>query len=296
MELQQQQLREQTERTDAVTRLFVRVNVATYVICKNQADPNVIAYFQRAIYFGAPTVDSAVHSPPTIDFFECWKRGTGGFQTGVAMCKKYMGGAGVEWAQEVIERVLQHTGVSVSNPEGVWQRFSLRVADMDRFLNGPDGHPLMEERIHPHLALEYRKNPLFDPAIQAGSQGPEGMDSMQVDASVSYYFEKLSSDQDEVRRKAINTRLRWLYRTIKLWLSVHGMVDLSKKLELHSTFTRLYDSEDESYTGYSEVYGSDSAEYMADPWRGPLNLADADECTLDESQLGDMGWMGGGFY
>ena len=72
------------------------------------------------------------------------------------------------------------------------------------------------------------------------------------------------------------------------------MVDLSKKLELHSTFTRLADSEDESSTGYSEVYASDGAEYMRDPFHGPMVLADANECTLDESQLGDMGWVDGG--
>jgi hypothetical protein len=264
VQLQKHQLQEQTERTDAVTRLVARVNVATYVICKTQPDLKVIDYYYRAIFSPVPTVDSTVHSPPTRDFFKHWNHGTGFFQTGVARWNQYMGGAGVEWAQEVLARVLQHTGVSVFNPEGVWQRFRLREADMDRYLNGPDGYPWIEERIHPHLALEYRTNPRFDPAIQAGSQGPEGIHRMQVDASASYYFENLSSDQDEVRRKAINTRLRWLYRTIKLWLSVHGMVDLSKKLELHSTFTRLADSEDESSTGYSEVYASDGAEFTPD--------------------------------
>ena len=161
MQLQQQQLREQTERTDAVTRLVARVNVATSVICKTQPDPKVIDYYYRAMYSREPTVDSAVHSPPTREFFEHWKHGTGFFQTGVARWNQYMGGAGVEWAQEVLERVLQHTGVSVSNPDFVWQRFSLREADMDRYLNGPDGHPWIEERIHPHLALEYRTNPRF---------------------------------------------------------------------------------------------------------------------------------------
>ena len=58
MELQQQQLREQTERTDAVTRLVARVNVATYVICKTQPDLKVFDYYQRAMYSGEPKVYS----------------------------------------------------------------------------------------------------------------------------------------------------------------------------------------------------------------------------------------------
>jgi hypothetical protein len=70
------------------------------------------------------------------------------------------------------------------------------------------------------------------------------------------------------------------------------MVDLSKKLELHSTFTRLDDSEDESSTGYSEVYASDGAEYMPDPFHGPMVLAD--NWTLPQLVLGDMGWVDGG--
>ena len=265
MQLQQQQLREQTELTDAVTRLVARVNVATYVFCQTQPDFTVIDYYYRAIESRKPTVDSAVHSPPTIEFFEHWNIGTGCFQQGVERWNQYMGGAGVEWAQDVLERVLQHTGGSVLTPGYVLEQLSMRLALMDQSLNGRDGPPWIEERIHPHLALEYRANPRFDPATIRPYWGlPEGIDRMQVDASASYYFEKLSSDQDEVRRKAINTRLRWLYRTIKLWLSVRGMVDLSKKLELHSTFGRVYDSEDESYSGYSEVYGSDSAEFTLD--------------------------------
>jgi hypothetical protein len=292
VQLQKHQLQEQTERTDAVTRLVARVNVVTYVFCQDQPDLKVVDYYYRAIESRKPTVYSAVHSPPTREFFEHWNIGTGCFQTGVARWNQYMGGAGVEWAQEVLQRVLQHIHVSVLTPGYVLDRLSMRLADMDGFLNGPDGPPWIEERIHPHLALEYRTNPRFDPAIQAGSQGPEGIHRMQVDASASYYFENLSSDQDEVRRKAINTRMRWLYRTIKLWLSVHSMVDLSKKLELHSTFTRLYDSEDESSTGYSEVYASDGAEYMPDPFHGPMDLAD--DWTLSQLELGDMGWVDGG--
>ena len=284
----------------AVTDFFARLSEATYVYCKNGScyNPTVIIYLANTN--NQTKVISCADCPPTEEMFERWRNGTGGFAEGVAKFERMMGGAGMEWAQPLLEMVFQHTTEYNVADEGslnqVLFQYQMRRQCMGSYLQCQLGDNLMEERIHPYLALEHQISPPFVLAIQAGAQGPE-----QDVESASCFFEKLSSelvfsDEDERRRKSNNARTVWRYKTIKLYLGVHSMRKVSEDLNLWRTFTREHDSEDEDSSSdlHNESYASDSAEYRPDPWRGPLDLADAEECTMDESQLGDMGWMGGG--
>ena len=72
------------------------------------------------------------------------------------------------------------------------------------------------------------------------------------------------------------------------------MRKVSEDLNLWHTFNRERDSEDEdsSFDLLHESYASDGAEYRPDPFHGPMDLAD--DWTLSQLELGDMGWVDGG--
>ena len=220
----------------AVTDFFARLSEATYVYCKNGScyDPAVISYL--ADTNNQIKVPSYALCPPTGEMFERWREGTGGFELGVAKFKYMMGGRGMEWAQPLLERVFQHTTECSVVDEGwlnhLQSQFEMRRQWMECVLQCQWGNILMEERIHPYLALEHQNSPPFVLAIHAGAQGPEGTDSEQDVESASCFFENLSSDTDEVLCKSINARTVWRYKTIKLYLGVHSMRKVSEDLNL----------------------------------------------------------------
>jgi hypothetical protein len=189
----------------------------------------------------------------------------------------------MEWAQPLLEMVFQHTTEYCVTDEGSLNQlliqYELRRQCMESALQYQLGHFLMEERIHPYLALEHQNSPPFVLAIQAGAQGPEGTDSEQDVESASCFFENLSSATDEVLRQKINARTVWRYKTIKLYLGVHGMRKVSEDLNLWHTFIRDYDTEDgdSSLDLHHESYASDGAEFSEDPFRGSQIQGDASQ-------------------
>jgi len=267
----------------AVTDFFARLSEATYVYCKNGScyNPTVITYLANTN--NQTKVRSCADCPPTEEMFERWRVGTGDFKQGVAMFSNMMGGAGMEWAQPLLEMVFQHTTEYSVADEGslnqVLFQYQMRRQWMGSYLQCPLGNNLMEERIHPYLALEHQISPPFVLAIQAGAQGPE-----QDVESASCFFEKLSSelvfsDEDERRRKSNNARTVWRYKSIKLYLGVHSMRKVSEDLNLWRTFNRERDSEDEdsSFDLLHESYASDGAEFSQDLLSGAHILADASQ-------------------
>jgi hypothetical protein len=252
---------------EAVTEFFARLSQACYVICKDGS-----CYDQRVInHLLANRNNQNAYCTPTSQMFEAWQNCTGYFEQGVASFRCKMEGRGMEWAQRLLERVFQHTKEYPAADEGslnhLQDAFEGRRLKMEWLKNQRrDGDRFMEMQIHPYLDHEHQNSPPFVLAIQAGAQGSDGTDSGQDVESASCFFEKLSSDKDEVRRKSINARTLWLYKQIKLYLGVHSMRKVSEDLNLWHTFTRGNDSEDEDSSSdlHDEVYASDGAEFTLD--------------------------------
>ena len=270
---------------EAVTEFFARLSQACYVICKNGScyDEAVISYLANTN--NQVKEPSYALCPPTVDMFKSWQKGTGYFELGVAKFKCMMGGRGMEWAQRLLERVFQHTTEYSVADEGSLNHLQYQFEERRQLmecLKCQGGNILMEQQIYPYLAQEHQNSPPFVLAIQAGAQGSEGTDSGQDVESASCFFEKLSSDKDEVRRKSINARTLWLYKQIKLYLGVHSMRKVSEDLNLWHTFTRGNDSEDEDSSSdlHDEVYASDSAEFRLDVLfdsQGQVDIYDASQ-------------------
>jgi len=265
---------------EAVTVFFARLSQACYVVCKDGScyDPLVINYLARTN--NQVKEPSYAVCPPTVHMFELWQKGTGYFELGVAKFKCMMGGRGMEWAQRLLERVLQHTTEYSVAEEGSLNHLQNKFEERRQIMEWwnqrgniwmeeqiyPGWNLWMERRIHPYLDQKHQNSPPFVLAIQAGAQGSDGTDSGQDVESASCFFEKLSSDENEVRRKSINARTLWLYKQIKLYLGVHSMRKVSEDLNLWHTFTRGNDSEDEDSSSdlHDEVYASDGAEFSLD--------------------------------
>ena len=266
---------------EAVTEFFARLSQACYVICKDGScyDAGFISYLANTN--NQDKQPSKAVCPPTVHMFELWQKATGYFEQGVAKFKRMVGGRGMEWAQRLLERVFQHTTEYNVAAEGslnhLQNMFEGRRLEMEWFKNQrSDGDTWMEVQIFPYLDQEHQNSPPFVLAIQAGAQGSDGTDSGQDVESASCFFEKLSSDEDEVRRKSINERTLWLYKQIKLYLGKHSMEKVSKDLNL--TFTMGTDSEDEDSSSdlHAEVYASGDDEF-------PLDVLDGAEFTQDDS-------------
>jgi hypothetical protein len=281
---------------EAVTEFFVRLSQACYVICKDGScyDASVISYLVNTN--NQDKQPSKAVCPPTVEMFEKWQKGTGYFELGVAKFKCMMEGRGMEWAQHLLERVFQHTTEYSVAEEGSLNHLQNKFEERRQIMEWwnqrgniwmeeqiyPGWNLWMERRIHPYLDQKHQNSPPFVLAIQAGAQGSDGTDSGQDVESASCFFEKLSSDENEVRRKSINARTLWLYKKIKLCLGVHSMRKVSEDLNLWRTFNRENDSEDEDSSSdlHDEVYASDSAEFRLDVLfdsQGGVDLYDASQ-------------------
>ena len=174
MELQLHQLGKQTQIMEAVRRWGARVSCAAFLIGRVPYDMVVVNYFHEPGAYQRPLVVSDSGTAPPFELFDAWRRGSNNFSRGSCMWNKYMAGWGVEWGQQVIPMMLEHTQMRDLGVAGVAERTLLRTHRlewMDHVMTWEDRNVLMDERIYPMLAIKTRQDISFVPEIDAGAQG-----------------------------------------------------------------------------------------------------------------------------